>query len=60
MEIVLFTAVAALLYLAADRLLVLIERQRGGPLTNRSVVFFLLLLGLALPAFALIRSFLGT
>lgn len=60
MEIVLFTAVAALLYLAADRLLVLIERRRGRPLANRSVVFFLLLLGLALPAFALIRSLLGT
>jgi hypothetical protein len=29
-------------------------------LPNRSVIFFLLLLGLALPVFALIRSFLGT
>ncbi len=60
MEIVLFTVVAATLYLAADRLLVLVERLRGRPLANRSVVFFLLLLGLALPTFALIRSFLAT
>lgn len=60
MEIVLFTVVAATLYLAADRILVLIERMRGGPLRNRSVVFFFLLLGLALPTFALIRSFLGS
>ncbi|HRY26130.1 MAG: hypothetical protein H6852_00940 [Geminicoccaceae bacterium] len=60
MEIVLFTVVAGTLYLAADRLLALVERRRGGPLPNRSVIFFLLLLGLALPVFALIRSFLGT
>ena len=59
MEIVVFTVVAGTLYLAADRLLGLVERLRGAPLPNRSLVFFLLLLGLALPAFALIRRLVG-
>lgn len=59
MEILLFTLVAIVLYLAADRLLVAIETARGGPFANRTVVFFLLLLGLAVPTFALIRSLLG-
>lgn len=59
MEIVLFTAVAIALYLAADRILVAIETRRGGPLANRTVFFFFVLLGLALPTFALIRALLG-
>ncbi len=59
MEIVLFTVVAGTLYLAADRLLVLVERRRGAPLPGRSLVFFLMLLGMALPVFALIRHLLG-
>lgn len=59
MEIVLFTVVAAVLYLAADRLLVLVERLRGAPLPGRSLVFFFLLLALALPIFALIRHLVG-
>jgi len=59
MEILLFTIVAIVLYLAADRILVAIEAARGGPFANRTVVFFLLLLGLAVPTFALIRSLLG-
>ena len=58
MEIVLFTVVAAVLYLVADRLLKLIEQRRRAPLANRSLIFFFLLLGLALPTFALLRSFL--
>ena len=59
MELLLFTVVAAALYLAADRLLGLLERSRGRPFGNRTVVFFLLLLGLLLPTFALIRSVLA-
>ena len=59
LEIVLFTVVAIVLYLAADRILVTIEARRGGPLANRTVLFFFLLLGLALPTFALIRALLG-
>lgn len=59
MELLLFTAVAVVLYLVADRLLGLLERKRGRPFGNRTVVFFLLLLGLALPTFALIRSLLA-
>lgn len=59
MEILLFTGVAIVLYLVADRLLVAIERRRGAALANRSVVFFFLLLGLALPTFALIRALVG-
>ena len=59
MEIVLFTAVAVVLYLAADRLLGVVERRRGAALARRSVVFFFILLGLALPTFALIRALFG-
>ena len=59
MEIVLFTVVAVVLYLAADRLLGVVERRRGAALARRSVVFFFILLGLALPTFALIRALFG-
>ena len=59
MEILLFTGVAIALYWVADRLLVAIERQRGAPVANRTVVFFFILLGLALPTFALIRALVG-
>jgi hypothetical protein len=59
LEILLFTVVAVVLYLVADRLLVAIETRRGAPLGNRTLVFFVILLGLALSTFALIRAFVG-
>lgn len=55
MEVVYFTLVAILLYLVADRALAAIESAVGHALAYRSVVFFAILLTLALGAFALIR-----
>lgn len=58
-EIVLFIVVGGGLYLAADAVLRAVERARGGPIANRTVLFFFILLGLALPTFALIRALFG-
>jgi hypothetical protein len=55
MELVWFTLVAALLYFAADAILRAIESAAGRPLEYRSIVFFALLLGMALASFAVIR-----
>ena len=55
MEAIYFTLVAILLYLVADRALRGIESAAGRPLEYRSVVFFGILLALAMATFALIR-----
>jgi hypothetical protein len=59
MQILLFTALAILLYLVADRLLEAIERRAGRRLDQRSLVFLAILLPLALLAFAAVRKFVG-
>lgn len=59
MDLVYFVITAAVLYLAADRLLDALERRAGRRFAQRSLVFFALLLAMALVAFALIRQFLG-
>jgi hypothetical protein len=56
-EVILFTAVAAALYLVADRLLLLIEARAGRRFEYRSVIFFAILLALAVVTFAAIRQF---
>ena len=56
MDIVYFTAVAIGVYLAADWLLERIERARGTRFENRQVVFFAIILPLALAAFWLMRG----
>lgn len=56
MAAVYFTLVAILLYLVADRALRGIESAVGHPLEYRSVVFFGILLALAMATFALIRG----
>ena len=58
MEAVYFTIAGVVLYLLADRLLVLIERRAGRVLENRTLVFFVLMLCLAVGTFAAIRNFL--
>ena len=58
MEAVYFTVTGIVLYLVADRLVVLIERRAGRVLEHRTLLFFVLLLSMALAAFALIRQFL--
>lgn len=59
MEILYFTLVAAVLYLAADWIVRGIEMMWGSVLPYRSVVFFGILLTLALSSFALLRQFLA-
>lgn len=57
MEIILFTGVAAVLYLVADRLLLLLESRAGRRFDNRSVVFFVILLTLAVVTFGALQRF---
>lgn len=59
MEIVYFTVVAVALYFVADRLLGLIESRLGRVLEHRTVIFFAILLVLALASFAAIRQYAG-
>jgi len=59
MDIVYFTLVAIALYFGADRLLDWIERKRGARFENRQVVFFAIMLPLALAAFWLMRGLSG-
>jgi hypothetical protein len=59
MTSVYFTLAAIVLYIAADRLLDLLERRAGHRFENRSLIFFGLLLGLSLVTFAMIRRFVG-
>jgi hypothetical protein len=51
MDLVWFTLVAIGLYFGADWLLDWIERRRGARFENRQVVFFAIILPLALVAF---------
>jgi len=58
-SIVYFTLVAIILYLAADWILVRIETAAGRVLEHRSIIFFALLLALALTTFTLIQVYTG-
>ena len=55
MQFVYFTLVAAILYLGADWMLRRIELALGKRLPQRSLIFFAIILALALTSFALIR-----
>ena len=57
MEMLLFTALAVVLYLVADRALNALEVRAGRRFEYRSMVFFAILLVLAVIAFALVRRF---
>ena len=57
MQIVLFTVLAVVLYLVADRLLDLVERRAGRRFEYRSVIFFAILLVLAVVVFSLVQRF---
>jgi len=59
MDIVYFTAVAIALYFGADWLLEWLERRRGARFENRQVIFFAIILPLALAAFWLVRALSG-
>jgi len=56
MGIVWFTVVAIALYYGADAALEWLERRRVGRFENRQVVFFSLILPLALAAFWVMRA----
>ena len=59
MEILWFTLTAIVLYFVADWTLDRIERQRGKRFENRSVIFFAIILVLALVSFQVIQYFMG-
>ena len=59
MSIVYFTLVAIVLYALADWLLVRAEIAAGRRIKHRSLVFFVILLTLALSSFSLIQHFAG-
>ncbi|HEY0876957.1 MAG TPA: hypothetical protein VGE10_00760 [Zeimonas sp.] len=56
MEFIWLTLTAIVLYVLADRILDAMERRVGRRFEQRSLIFFGLILGLALVAFALIRN----
>ena len=60
MSIVYFTIVAIILYFAADWLLDRLEIAIGRRLEHRSLVFFVILLTLAVTSFSLIQQFAGS
>ncbi len=57
MDIVWLALVGIALYVLADRILVAMERRAGRTFEQRSIIFFGLILGMALVVFALIRRF---
>ena len=59
MSIVYFTLVAIILYFAADWILQRVEIAAGKRLEHRSLIFFFILLVLALSSFSLIRALTG-
>ncbi len=60
MEVLLFTAVAVVLYLVSDRLLDAFERRAGRRFEYRSVIFFGILLVLAVATFSALQRLAGT
>ncbi len=58
MEIILFTAVAVVLYLVADWIVQRIEIAAGRRLEHRTLLFFGLIAVLAVTSFSLIRTYL--
>lgn len=59
MEVVYFTLTAVLLYLFSDWLVRRVEVFVGRRLKYRSLIFFAILMGLAVSSFALIRFLMG-
>ena len=57
MQLVLFTVLAVVLYLVSDRILDALERRAGRRFDNRSLVFFAILLALALVTFSLVQRY---
>ncbi|HEX9812299.1 MAG TPA: hypothetical protein VGA88_09470 [Burkholderiales bacterium] len=60
MQIIYYTVAGIVLYLAADWILRQLERRRGSAFENRTLIFFFILLALAVATFQAIRYFLAT
>lgn len=59
MEVIAFTVVGIALYFFADWALNMLEKFHGEPLPQRNIVFFVLIMALALSSFSMIRTLLG-
>ena len=59
MSAIYFTLVAVVLYFVSDWLLQLVEVQAGRRFENRTLIFFVILLSLALITFSLIQRLTG-
>jgi len=59
MQIIYFTLTAIVLYLLSDRALDWLERRRGARFEHRTVIFFAILLVLALVTFEMIGRLTG-
>lgn len=57
MEMLLFTALAVVLYLVADRALNALELRAGRRFEYRSLIFFVILLALAIAVFSAVQRF---
>lgn len=55
MEIILFTIAAIILYIVSDRALNYVELRRGARFQHRSLIFFTILVTLAVLSFNLIQ-----
>ena len=59
MEIIYFTLTAVILYVAADWILKRMETAAGKRFEKRSLIFFAILMTMAVTSFALIRALTG-
>jgi Ca2+/Na+ antiporter len=59
MEILYFTAAGIILYVAADWILKRMETAAGKRFQYRSLIFFVILLAMAVTSFAIIRQLAG-
>ena len=59
MAMLLYTLTGIILYVVADWVLTRLEARAGRQFEHRTIVFFVLLLSMALVSFAIIRSILG-
>jgi len=59
LEVVVFTGVAVVLYVVSDRILDTIEVRRQQRFTHRGVIFFAILVSLALVSFSILERVLG-
>lgn len=57
-EVIYFTITALLLYVAADKILLTVEKMRGGHFKNRSMIFFAIIMVLAVGTFQILQHFL--